>query len=68
VSVLAAGLPSVGVNPKSIFWFYIFIFGVIILAFNGKFNVFPPLIKNDTDESIFIEEKAWILNNIYCIP
>jgi hypothetical protein len=30
----------------------------MILAFNGKFSVFPPLIKNDTDESMFIEEKA----------
>ncbi len=39
-----------------------------MFAFNGKVIVFPPLIINDTDESIFIEENACILKIIYCMP
>lgn len=64
----AEGLPSVGVEPKSILEFYIFTFGMIIFAFNGNVSVFPPLIKKETVESIFIEENPWILNIISCIP
>lgn len=39
-----------------------------MFAFTGNVRVFPPLIRNETVESIFIEENPWILKMIYCIP
>lgn len=57
-----------GVDPKSILGFYILTFGIMMLALRGKVRVFPPLIKNDTLESIIIGENPWILKIISCIP
>ena len=41
---------------------------MIIVALSGRTIGFPPLIRNDTDESILIEENAWILKMISWIP
>ncbi len=68
VRVFTEGFPSIGVRPKSIFWFSTLILGVITLAFNGKIRVFPPLIKKETVESTFVDENPWILKIIYCMP